>query len=198
MQKHHFRNEALFPGSHCLNVPLKDRLILKKKEFMELSMMTQSVFQQWTESTGPTALLTVTIPPHSGSTSLPDRAMLAFDKAATMGPDLFSVNCNIFFFRKGAPTTTEQISLTVLSHIEPDIIPTMGKLHNMSLAAIPKELATDLVTTLFEFYEKVDPALMQPVLQQRVFSLQDNSYIGHICASCKSLNAPHQCPCREV
>jgi hypothetical protein len=193
----HFRNQVLFPGSHCLSEQLKDRVFIKKNLFLELSKMPETVFQKWTKTTGPGSLLTATIPPHIGSTSLPDRAMLAFEKAAMEGPDTFSANCSIIFFRRGEPTTAEEITLAVLSHVIPDIMPVTEKLHELRVKSIPKELTCELIDSLHVFYKKVDPTLMQPVLKQRVFSLQNNRYVGHICASCGKVNAPHQCPCRE-
>ena len=166
--------------------------------------MTPAIFKRWVESPGTSRTkLVATIPPHTGMSSLPERAMLAFEdgrKEPHNKEGMLSVSCSAIFFRRGVPATQDEIPSLVIEHLKLDILPMLNTLGQLG-CSMHAGLTDGFVGMLFEFYEKVDPSLMQPVLKQRIFTLDDEQhpthYIGHVCAACGTVRAQHQCPCRE-
>ena len=49
------------------------------------------------------------------------------------------------------------------------------------------------VLHIVEFYGAVDPTSMTPTLKQRVYSMKDGQYFGHLCSHCGSLGAGLRC-----
>jgi hypothetical protein len=199
---HFFIDQTLFPGSHCLHAPILPRLTLKSDEFMRMRQMPLPVFEEWI-SMYPQLQASIPQPPPR-STALPERALLIFEDPVHLpvqdgAAPLFSVKTAVMFFRRGEPTTPEEISSVVLPHLEHDVFPVLETLEQLGadMKTLRDGLLDGFMLVLIKFYETIDPVQMQPVLNKRVFSLEDEPrYIGRFCAACGTLNAHHQCPCR--
>ena len=194
MTKRYFLDQALFPGSHCLNAPILPELTLKSDEFMRLSLMPADAFEQWVSL----PLLSVSIPPHTGSAELPERAMITFENPRPLENGSFATQARVIFFRRGTMTALEEITPLLLKHFELDIPFVMETLEQLGadMPTLRDGLTDGFALLLIQFYDQVDPSLMEPVIRQRAYSLEGERYFGHVCSACATVNAQRQCPCR--
>lgn len=194
LQQRYVIDQALFPGSHCLNMSFSPRFEMRKELFMTLTRSTDATLAKWTTANLPKPFM-VSIPPYNGSTDLPADAMLTFGNGEVTETEV-RADCSVIFFRRGVPSSEEDIARLLLVHIEKDMTALMRILKALCLRNFRCDCLEEMVTRLHTFYSTVDPLQMQPILKQRIFDMQ-NAYMGHICAHCACFRASHQCPCKE-
>ncbi len=178
-----------FPGSHSLQVIIDRRITMQKQKFMELTQSPS--LAEWLGSDQDTNLA-LSIPPTTGDPILPQPAKLIFTKGSIEG-ETVSADLRVFVFRRGNDLSEE----TINKHMEHDLIPMFKNL--VYLIESPPKTASkvfkEVILNLIHFYDVVDPTLMHPVLKQRLFDLETQNYIGHICANCGLAGATSRCPC---
>jgi len=209
---------ALFPGSHCLNVILDQRVLMHKHHFLALSGASVSAFEIWMRGGGhvPTSAieeethrqfkanpscqeaLNLSIPRIDGLASLPETALLVFSNGKEESSAILSSDCRIMFFRKGVATDADSIASFIHQHIREDLAPMLRTAEKLFVNDMSKPITRRSLALLIEFYLTTDPAQMAPVIRQRVFTLDDAkpSFIGRICAACTQISDNmKRCPC---
>ena len=180
-----------FPGSHCLRVDIPERVTMRKALFTEL---TQSpLLDEWINS-DPETNLFISIPPTTGNPVLPQPAKLLFARGSVEG-DTVSADLMVVVFRRSDETVLSDA--TINEHAKKDLLPIIRALKILVLSPpdMPMKIFNATAENLVYFYNVVDPSLMQPILKQRLFELETDNYIGHICANCGRIGAAFRCPC---
>lgn len=188
-------DQTLFPGSHCLLVPLKGRFRMHKHAFSLLSRATEPALNIWASPDLPKPV-TLCIPPPSGKATLPNHPMLVFREGGIESDLIASANLAIVLFRRGAPKTNREIATLLVEHARHDFDLILRTIGVLAVDPVDQTIAETLFFSLMGFYMHVNPDLMQPVLKQKLFSPETDEYLGHICAHCGVIGAMNQCPCR--
>ena len=170
-----------------MHVKLDTRVSMRETTFCELSSINEAALAKWT-GTG----LSIPIPPRSSKPVLPHDAMFVFGNGRTRN-GIVSAECTVIISRR----TDGRIDADHIFrlHAKQDLVPLLRIAKLLFLPPIETKRAVmePVFSSLFEFYKEEAPA-MQPVLKQRVYSM-DNEFIGHVCAACGSSKASLRCAC---
>jgi hypothetical protein len=205
-----------FPGSHCLNVRIDGRILLRKSVLMELSMTCEASFSEWTSPHRRHRKFAISVPHLQPDVSLPTQGLLSFEEAkiSEADPETVSAECRMLFFRRSPPPPpssggaddkeeepkTESWSIT--QHIRDDYAPMLARLRRLRVLAMTADETAQLdrlvLASLVHFYAVVKPDPADAHLKQKVFSLETDAALGHVCSHCRGVAAEmRRCPCRS-
>ena len=186
-----------FPGAHCLHVDLEERVRLRKNRLMECAGLSEASFAQWMdlERVRP---FTVSVPPLPPGVRLPRRGLLVFanprfEKAET---NEVTAECSMLFFRitssssaEGSQQPQQTESQKIAAHLRGDYLPMLRVLRRLSPpASSVQHPDRSVLLSLVHFYANV-PAEGEARLKQKLFAVEDDAALGHVCAYCSAVSA---------
>ena len=184
-----------FPGAHCLHVDLEERVRLRKNRLMECAGLSEASFAQWMdlERVRP---FTVSVPPLPPGVRLPRRGLLVFANPRFEKNEV-TAECSMLFFRitssaEGSqePQPQQQTeSQKIAAHLRGDYLPMLRVLRRLSPpASSVQHPDRSVLLSLVHFYANV-PAEGEARLKQKLFAVEDDAALGHVCAYCSAVSA---------
>ena len=190
-----FVGATLFPGAHCLQIALGDAIQMHKGKFLLQTKLNDKVFARWiAPSDGASRSFSVSIPPLVDRSLLQRQPMLTFAShgdANASNSDFVWAKCTLVLFRR--ELDERPMAQRIKVHAERDLFPLLSVVRMLFVAPDMEDIMERFVLHVVEFYGAVDPTSMTPTLKQRVYSMKDGQYFGHLCSHCGSLGAGLRC-----
>ena len=181
-----------FPGAYCVHADLAERIPLRKNRLIECAGLSEASFAQWM-APDRVRPFTISVPPLPPGVRLPTRGVLVFSKPRfekAGGEAVVSAACSLLFFRIAStegidPPQTE--SQKIAAHLQRDYLPMLRVLRRLSVSPVqpPDRL---VLLALVHFYANV-PAEGEARLKQKLFAVEDDAPVGHVCAYCSAVAA---------
>ena len=189
-----------FPGSHSVHVDLANRIRLRKNRLMECAGLSDASFTQWL-ALDRVRPFTVSVPPLPPCVRLPTRGLLVFGNPKQedeADADAVTADCSMLFFRiADANGQATRESEKIAWHMQRDYLPMLRVLRRLSpssasaSSAIFREESLDrsVLLTLVVFYATVPADADEALLKQKLFAVDDDAPLGHVCAYCSAISA---------
>ena len=164
---------------------------MHKGTFLLRTQISNENFARWITPNDGARSFSVTIPPVVDQSLTQRRqALLTFAShgdANASNTDFVWASCTLILFRR--EVDERPMAQRIKVHAERDLFPMLSCIRTLFVAPDLDDIMRRFVVDLIQFYGVTDPTTMAPTLKQRVYSMKDGQYIGHLCAHCCALGA---------